>query len=649
MNPLSDPTLGVPLDHQLSPLTGWTREHWHTLARRMLDVARSYGSRQHALLHFPGAAGGYGTAIAGLEGYSRVANLVGFLVAGDGGEDPDGNLEWFAEGLAAGVDPTGPERWVRPGEHGQAVVECATLVNFLDLTSPWLWPALSERTREQVVDYLSEAREAAIPDNNWVWFVLASEAFLRQVGAPWSPERVHELLAQHESFYVSDGWYRDGPTRNFDHYNDFALNYLPLLWSRMPGAQGLDEGLAPRWRERLARYLGDLVHLIGSDGGPMVQGRSLIYRFGVAGALWMDALSGVGSLDPGLLRRATSGIVQHFQRRGCFEPDGVLTLGWHGQWRAMAQPYSSTGSPYWATLGMAGLALGPQHPVWTSVEKPLPVDTADFTHAVLAPGWIASGTHADGVVRILNHGTDHGNPGELTTEAPLYSRLGYSTVTSPAMAGRWLTTPGENTVCVLDQDGAPSFRSGIETLRPDSGAPHVLGSRWRAHWIGDIVHGNGHGGPESGTVRLGPWLSVVSVVRHGCEVRIAVADGTPGPGRSLRLTGWPVAADGSGARASFVPLSGLELDEDLEAEQVTPLSERTRCACAHGPLGVPVAFALAVHGEHVVAPAPPLAVHVDGRSVRIVWPDGEDTVRLPLPGQPPVLSTGSGTDGSGQQ
>ena len=41
---------------------------------------------------------------------------------------------------------------------------------------------------------------------------------------------------------------------------------------------------------------------------------------------------------------AASAIVDHFASHGAPDDDDLLTLGWHGPWRRLAQNYSGTGS-----------------------------------------------------------------------------------------------------------------------------------------------------------------------------------------------------------------------------------------------------------------------------------------------------------------
>ncbi len=179
----------------------------------------------------------------------------------------------------------------------------------------------------------------------------------------------------------------------------------------MSGAAELAAGRTARDILRLDRYLQDAVALVGADGSPLIQGRSLIYRFAAAAPFWAGILAEVPSTSPGLLRHAATRIVAHFADNGVPDADGVLSLGWHHEWTALAQSYSGPGSPYWAAKGLLGIALPADHPVWSASPEPLPVETADQLRVIAAPGWIVSATRDDGIVRVLNHGTDHGIEG----------------------------------------------------------------------------------------------------------------------------------------------------------------------------------------------------------------------------------------------
>ena len=579
---LSDRDLGE--DWGLSPYTGWTRQHWVGLAERMLGAARKCGSANHAQIHFPGAEGGYGHLVDGLEGFARTFLASGFLAAGSQGQL--GGLEWYAEGFRHGPDPTldPTRRWVRPLEHDQAKVEACSLALILHLTRPYLWDQLDSRTQEMTIDYLAEWIHASYPKNNWVWFRLITGQFLKSVGGPWSPEDQAEDLAFNESCYVDNGWYQDGMGRCFDYYSAWVFQVYPLLWCDIAPDDPESQRLRPIFQQRLDRYLADFVMMIGADGAMLAQGRSLIYRFAAAATLWMGAWTGSPTLEPGLVRRAASGIVRHFVDRAVPDANGVLSMGWYAPWRGLAQSYSGPGSPYWACKGLLGLALPADHPVWTATEQALPADAVPvgtvpvvpqtlsagtvpsgtapgYTLANLAaPGWICSTTTGDGIARIINHGTDHARQYEDRADSPLYANIGYSTATFPLLDADAWTTPLAQSVCLIDAQGRASHRTGFTPLgtaivgasepspqshpaelSPQSRPPvGIAASRAQAHWVDPAptqhLHGAGYIGPASPAATI----TVISIVRGPWELRAVLLEDVSEQAQTLRVGGWAV-------------------------------------------------------------------------------------------------------------
>ncbi|HEY0187601.1 MAG TPA: DUF2264 domain-containing protein [Cellulomonas sp.] len=650
-----------------SPRTGWTRSDWARLADGMLAAARRYASPGHARITFPGVEGGYGRAVDGLEGFARTFLLAGFRLAGEGGADPHGIAEWYARGIATGTDPQAADRWVRLDEHPQAKVEAASIALVLDLTRPWIWDRLDEPVRARVVDYLSPVvGDQTYPRNNWLWFRLVVQTFLSSAGGPFSPQDMADDLALHDSFTRPDGWSADGDDRAFDHYVGWALHLYPTLWARMSGAQQLAAPRADRDTAALDRYLRDAIALVGADGSPLVQGRSLIYRFAAAAPFWVGAMAEVPSLAPGLLRRAASGIVSHFVTHGAPDDRGVLTMGWHGPWRALAQSYSGPSSPYWASKGMLGLALPADHPVWTAVEEPLPVERGDVLRAVRAPGWLVAGTRADGIVRIVNHGTDHAQEGSAGGDSPLYARIGYSTATSPLLDEASWQQPSDQGVHLLAMDGRVSHRSGMRLLETRvDGEVGVGASRSAAHWLDPDPDQPRHGSGLPGRAVPAGILTLVSLVRGAHEVR-AVRVEEARPGCTLRVTGWPLS--GADVRREPDARAAVVLDDRL-LSRVRPLVGAAEPVVLHrtdaSPLGTPslvpgLLLGPAVPGRWTAAHLTltgradatgagdcTATIHDAGpvTTVDVTWPDGLVTsTRLSLT---PPGETGPALGGSG--
>lgn len=152
-------------------------------------------------------------------------------------------------------------------------------------------------------------RNPEIPDNNWIWFQVIVETFLRGLGADWDGALVREHLERHEDWYRTDGWISDGPRRCYDHYVGWAMETLPALWTLMDPTWDLSRDFATVHGPRLRRYLEDVPFedvpfLVGADldghGGtaPLIQGRSLIYRWCTCAPLWAGTFMGVSPVSP---------------------------------------------------------------------------------------------------------------------------------------------------------------------------------------------------------------------------------------------------------------------------------------------------------------------------------------------------------------
>ncbi|KAB8167292.1 DUF2264 domain-containing protein [Streptomyces sp. 3MP-14] len=629
----------------MSPYTGWTRRHFEDHADLLLRGARRHASPGHALILPPGPNSSYGPRSDGLEGFARTFLTAAFRLAGAGGADPLGLADWYARGLAAGTDPEHPEAWPSLTEVPQARVEAASVALALHETRPWIWDRLDDAVRQRVVAWLSQSLGLVYYATNWVWFQNVTEAFLASVGAEWRPEDVERNLATHESFYRADGWYSDGGQghggpRAFDHYNGWALHLYPLWWTTMAPDHPAALAQRPVWRERLRRHLADLVHTVGADGAPLHQGRSLTYRFAAAAPFWVGALHDATPLPPGQTRRAAVGIVKHFADHGAPDANGLLTLGWHRELPAIKQYYSGPGSPYWASKGMAGLLLPPDHPVWTARERPLPVEEGDTALTVRPTGWLLRGTARDGVIRVYNHGADHAPPGESRCDDVLYSAVGYSGASAPGSRPEAHLAPLESTLCLLDDAERPSHRRAFRPVAVGGASAVSVG---RAHWV-EMGGRAPHEDPLA--VTEGPELWLASVVNGPWEVRIGRIAPGAGPFR-LRVGGWSLAgatpprAAAEAGRAAvhgerlssvLVPLRGFDRAGVSAFAGDNPLGEHSAVPwlTTAGPIAPgEVVAALVGLGAGLEAPDPGPALTVDGPEVTVAWPDGaRETVRL---------------------
>lgn len=627
----------------------WSRDQWVAQADRILLGARHWASPGHGLITLPGVEGGYGSEIDGLEGFARTFLLAGFRIAGERGQGVDDLIEFYSRGIATGVNPDAPDRWVRPEQHGQAKVEAASLALILDATRPWIWDRLDDLTQERVIGYFSAVvGDATYPRNNWLWFRIVVETFLRSVGGPWSAQDIADDLGLHDSFARADGWISDGEGRAFDHYTGWALRLYPILWSRMQGASELGDERLARDVADLDRYLVDSVALIGADGSPLIQGRSLIYRFASAAPFWAGVMAEVPSTSLGTLRHAANLVVAHFDTAGSPNEHNLLTMGWHREWRRLAQSYSGPGSPYWATKGMLGISLPADHPVWAAPAEPLPIEAEDYLRVIRAPGWLVSGTRNDGIVRVVNHGTDHSTPGSSVGDSPIYTRFGYSTATASLHDGRAWCEPLEQSVSLIDDHGRASHRAGMELLGVrKEGEVGVAASLADAHWIDPSPTQIRHGLGITGVASTAGRIVTVSLLRGPWEIRLIHLENVAGNARTLRIGGWPLASDmtvttstdlasaraaisrGDGALESSIRLlvgSGIAIVVDRE--EASPLGDTAAVPVVEldvTALDEWVAVLVTLDASSAGSAAR-TAVSVTHNEVAVNWPDGTLTV-----------------------
>ncbi|MFC0672661.1 DUF2264 domain-containing protein [Brachybacterium hainanense] len=646
------------------------RARWEAVADGLLLALRPHASEDCALILPPGKRSRSGERSDGFEGFARSFLIAALLAAGRDGEDAHGHLERYARGIAAGPDPSSAHAWPRPAQLPQAKVEASSIALGLDLTRPWIWDRLDPAAQQRTITWLREIIGTRYPDNNWVWFRIIALTVLRDLDPETArPGPLREALhadlrhdlALHESFSREGGWFVDGNERNVDHYMTWAFAVLPTLWLRMRGVAGLredglvDDELVALHRGRLAAYIEDAQGLLGADGGPLIQGRSLTYRMAVAAPHWAAALAGLADgpdpvIAPGRLRRAASGILGHFLDHGVPDADGLLNLGWFRAFPQMTQDYSGPGSPYWAAKGFLGLALPRTHPVWTAPLEPLPVERADGVELLPVPGWIVSRTRADGIVRVINHGTDHARPGALRPDSPAYARLGYSTATSPPMAGEGERQPQDMVIGLVHPEHGWSHRTGFfarglreVTAGAQGASVHV------PHWH-----------PDGGEVLTGPRTALASLVLPGLEIhtaRLGIGAETR-DGLELGAAGWPLsgteimqeAAEPSALLELGVPRDGGRLRSGLAvlASTLGPARldvHREEGTSPLGPLLASPQVRLPLHGMDrgdavlVVAtwlrgpgaPAPGLpAARITDDAVVLRLPAGEEAV-LPLP------------------
>ncbi|MBN2289999.1 MAG: DUF2264 domain-containing protein, partial [Candidatus Glassbacteria bacterium] len=376
-------------DLELSPYTGWTREHWIEAAGKLavgfvqyLDPETGMPTGLLRALPEPPAAAGSGDSRTELrEAFERSMTVVAAYTAAAGrstfpGCDRD-LVEPYLTGIIRGTDPEDPHYWKEMSSH--SIFGNAIVISIL--TSPeFFWEPLTREQKLNLARWLEQLTGRRAWDNNHWYFHLSPAPLLDKAGVPCDRHRLDSYFERLLGFYRGDGWYIDGDNQGFDNYNGWGFHLFNLMlchedrhWQDKYGAE-----VAGHARQ----FLRSLPYFFGADGAPVPWGRSLSYRFACLAPLGWAQKNGASPLEPGLTRRLASGVLKYFWDNGCMSEKGLLEPGYLGPNQSVGETYIRRGASYWAGTGLSCLSLPADDPFWTAREKPLPVETGSETRVI---------------------------------------------------------------------------------------------------------------------------------------------------------------------------------------------------------------------------------------------------------------------------
>lgn len=349
-----------------------TKSDFQDLLQGLLQPLKGSYSGSGALLDLGRTSAHYPDRVAMLEGFARV--LWGLVPFWKGGGDDQGFLELYQKGLAAGTDPAHPDYWDAAGEVNQRYVEMAAISLGLLLVPEMLWAPLSPYEKERLSRWLykiNTIEPASYPDCNWWFFVVLTNLALKQLGLSHSSPLMETALRRIESFYLGEGWYKDGTSGRKDYYVSFAIHFYSLIYTTF--MQEEDPERCRMFRERADRFALDFLYWFDEKGRAVPYGRSLTYRF-AQGAFWSAYLyAGGKAVSLGVIKGILVRHLQDWLEWPIRDRDGILTIGYRYPCLNMAENYNAPGSPYWALKVFLILALPDAHPFWKGGAEPMPL------------------------------------------------------------------------------------------------------------------------------------------------------------------------------------------------------------------------------------------------------------------------------------
>ncbi|MGR3663027.1 MAG: DUF2264 domain-containing protein [Paracoccaceae bacterium] len=372
----------------MNPLAGNPLKTRADMAQAFYDLwqpMKPYYSAGNARVNLSPMGAHFNAAAAELEGFARPLWGLAPLVAGG---FPFEDIDLYLNGLTNGSDPKHPEYWGDIGDFDQRTVETAAIGFALRIAPEIFWEPLSDEAKHNLGTWLNGAINHQVPACNWHFFKVLVGLGLEQVGFEYDRDQVAASIAEMETYYIEDGWYRDGPGRRMEHYIPFAMHFYGLIYAEL--AQNGDADQIKRYHARAKEFAPHYKHWFDDAGSGLPFGRSLTYRFAHAGFWGGYAFAGLGEGDTNLTTGEAKALalenLRWWRDNSEYDRDGIMPVGYAYPNTYMAESYNSAMSPYWAMKAFLPLMFAEDHPFWTT--KEVPITFADGIETQPIPGHI---------------------------------------------------------------------------------------------------------------------------------------------------------------------------------------------------------------------------------------------------------------------
>lgn len=282
--------------------------------------------------------------------------------------------EWALASYKNAVDPESPDFLLWESNSTQRLVDAAYLAESFLRAPEATWKQLDEVTQKRYIDRFQRLKIVRPAYNNWLLFRAVIETFLLSVGADADQYALTVATNKINEWYLSDGWYSDGPEFALDYYNSFVIHPMYIEVLETLNACRFWTPISPKLAvKRMQRFNSFLERLISPEGTYPAFGRSVVYRMGafqtLAMAAWRFGMpEGVSN---GQVRSALTMVMKNmFNVEGNFDEKGFLQLGFAGHQPDLSNYYTNNGSLYMTSLVFMPLGLPANHPFWTDPAEP---------------------------------------------------------------------------------------------------------------------------------------------------------------------------------------------------------------------------------------------------------------------------------------
>lgn len=270
--------------------------------------------------------------------------------------------EIYRKALVSGTNPASEEYWGECGSFDQRFVEMAAISYGLTYAPEVIWNPLTEEEKNHLATYLRQINKHPLPVCNWILFAVMVNIGLKSVGQAYDAQMIDRYLDGLESFYLGEGWYRDGDSGQKDYYVSFAIHFYSLIYADKMKDE--DEARCRIYRERAMTFAKQFIYWFDEDGDAVPFGRSLTYRFAQSSFFSICLLTGLEPFSLPVMKGLIVRNLKAWLERPIFDRDGILTIGYGYPNLTMGERYNAPGSPYWGMKVFAMLGLPDEHPFW---------------------------------------------------------------------------------------------------------------------------------------------------------------------------------------------------------------------------------------------------------------------------------------------
>ncbi|WP_243095413.1 DUF2264 domain-containing protein [Lachnotalea sp. AF33-28] len=345
-----------------------TKQDYQRLLFSLLDPLKPFYSEGRAQLNIGHTSAAYENATIPMEAFARP--LWGLVPFWAGGGENAKFEEIYRSGLIHGTDESDPEYWGKWRDYDQKFVEMAAIAYGMLMVPEKLWDPLTEKEKENLVNWLSGINQYECNISNWQYFCILVNVALKVRGCAYSEERMQRGLSRIESMYQDDGWYTDKVGGHKDYYIGFAIHFYSLIYAMF--MEEYDPKRCRIFRERAKAFGKEFVYWFAKDGSALPYGRSQTYRFAQVSFFSVCAMAKIDIFSVDVLKGIITRNLVQWLNRPIFDNAGILTIGYGYPNLQMSEDYNAPGSPYWGMKAFAFLALPDEDEFWRVNAAPLP-------------------------------------------------------------------------------------------------------------------------------------------------------------------------------------------------------------------------------------------------------------------------------------